>query len=126
RVSFEGWGPLPELPGRLASADAILGIFGTSDKALRVIPNKVYQGLAIGRAVVTAATPAFLPALRADEEQGLVWATPGEPESICAAVARLHRRREQLPVLGQAARASYETHYSNRAIATVLRDLLDH
>lgn len=38
RVSFEGWGPLPELPGRLASADAILGIFGTSDKALRVIP----------------------------------------------------------------------------------------
>ena len=38
----------------LASADAILGIFGTSDKALRVIPNKVYQGLAVGRAVLTA------------------------------------------------------------------------
>lgn len=125
RVSVEGWGPLPELPGRLASADAILGIFGTSDKALRVIPNKVYQGLAIGRAVLTAATPAFLPALRADEAQGLVWAKPGEPGSICAAVARLHQHRDQLPALGQAARTSYETHYSNRAIAAVLRDLID-
>ena len=124
RVSFEGWGPLPELPGRLASADAILGIFGTSDKALRVIPNKVHQGLAIGRAVITAATPAFVPALCADEEHGLFWATPGDPGSICDAVRRLHQRRDELPSLGKAARASYESHYSNRAIAAVLRETL--
>ena len=125
RVSFEGWGPLPELPGRLASADAILGIFGTSDKALRVIPNKVYQGLAIGRAVLTSATPAFLPALRADEAQGLVWARPGEAESICAAVARVHRHRPGLAALGKAARGTYERYYSNCVIRNVLSDLLD-
>ena len=125
RVSFEGWGPLPELPGRLASADAILGIFGTSDKALRVIPNKVYQGLAIGRAVITAATPAFVPELCADEEHGLFWATPGDPGSICDAVLRLHQRRDELPSLGKAARASYEAHYSNRVISHVLCDLLN-
>ncbi len=124
RVSFEGWGPLPELPGRLASADAILGIFGTSDKALRVIPNKVYQGLAIGRAVVTAATPAFLPELRADEDHGVFWAKPGDPGSICEAALRLHRRRDETPALGHAARATYEAHYSNRAIAQVLREIL--
>ena len=124
RVSFEGWGPLPELPGRLASADAILGIFGTSDKALRVIPNKVYQGLAIGRVVLTAATPAFLPELRADEAHGLFWAKPGEPLSICNAVRRLHQRRNELQPLGKIARTSYETHYSNRAIATVLREIV--
>ena len=125
RVSFEGWGPLPELPGRLASADAILGIFGTSDKALRVIPNKVYQGLAIGRAVITAATPAFLPDLRANEGHGLLWAKPGDPGSICDAVLRLHQRRDELPSLGKAARASYEAHYSNRVISHVLCDLLN-
>ncbi|MHB1374115.1 MAG: glycosyltransferase [Thauera sp.] len=124
RISFEGWGPLPELPARLASADAILGIFGTSDKALRVIPNKVYQGLAVGRAVLTAATPAFAPELRADEEHGLFWALPGDPGSICDAIRRLHQRRDELPSLGKAARASYESHYSNRAIAQVLREIL--
>ncbi len=124
RVSFEGWGPLPELPARLASADAILGIFGTSDKALRVIPNKVYQGLAVGRAVITAATPAFVPELRADEEQGLFWAEAGDPRSICNAVRRLHQRRNDLPSLGKTARASYEAHYSNRAIAAVLSEIV--
>ena len=124
RVSFEGWGPLPELPSRLASADAILGIFGTSDKALRVIPNKVYQGLAVGRTVITAATPAFPQALRADEDHGLLWARPGDAESICAAVRRLHQRRMERTALGQAARSSYERHFSNHEIARVLRDLL--
>lgn len=124
RVSFEGWGPLPELPARLASADAILGIFGTSDKALRVIPNKVYQGLAIGRAVLTAATPAFMPDLRVNEGHGLLWAKPGDPGSICDAVLRLHQRRVELPSLGKAARASYEAHYSNRAIAAVLLEIV--
>lgn len=124
RVSFEGWGPLAELPGRLASADAILGIFGSSDKALRVIPNKVYQGLAIGRAVITAATPAFPAELRADEEQGLFWARPGDAGSICGAVVQLHRRRAELQALGEAARASYAAKFSNRVIAEVLRDLL--
>lgn len=124
RVSFEGWGPLPELPARLASADAMLGIFGASDKALRVIPNKVYQGLAIGRAVITAATPAFLAELRADEEHGLLWAKPGDPRSIGEALLRLHQQRDELVSLGNAARASYESHYSNRAIAQVLREIL--
>lgn len=124
RVSFEGWGPLAELPGRLASADAILGIFGTSDKALRVIPNKVYQGLAIGRAVLTAATPAFVPELRADEDHGVFWAEPGDPGSICEAALRLHRRRDELASQGNEARVNYELHYSNRAIAQVLREIL--
>ena len=124
RVSFEGWGPLPELPGRLASADAILGIFGTSDKALRVIPNKVYQGLAIGRAVLTAATPAFTPELRADENNGLLWAIPGNPDSIRTAVERLHQRRSETRAIGAAARSTYEQHFSNLVIRDVLSILL--
>ncbi len=124
RVRFEPWGPLQELPGRLASADAILGIFGTTDKALRVIPNKVYQGLASGRAVITAATPAFAPELRGDEDRGLLWARPGDPASICVAVSRLHRRRAELMALGEAARATYEARYSNRVIEQVLRELV--
>ncbi|MCK6408210.1 glycosyltransferase [Thauera sp.] len=124
RVSFEGWGPLPELPGRLASVDAILGIFGRSDKALRVIPNKVYQGLAIGRAVITAATPAFVPELRADEAHGLLWAKPGDARSLCAAVTRLHQRRAALQALGEAARRTYERHYSNDVIRAVLAALI--
>lgn len=123
-VSFEPWGPLLELPGRLASSDAILGIFGTTEKAGRVIPNKVYQGLAIGRPVLTAATPAYPEALRADESQGLFWAVPGDAASIRAAVQRLHERRAELPALGKAARRSYQVHFSNQVIAEALERIL--
>ncbi|MFU2486572.1 glycosyltransferase [Thauera sp. WH-1] len=124
QVSFEGWGPLAELPGRLASADAILGIFGTSDKALRVIPNKVYQGLAIGRPVITAATPAFPAELRASEDHGLFWARPGDAGSVCAAVGRVHEARRELSKLGRAARARYDAHFSNDVIRARLQELL--
>lgn len=124
QVSFEPWGPLAELPGRLVTADAILGIFGTTDKAQRVIPNKVYQGLALGRPVITARTPAYPAGLTADESAGLLWAEPGVPGSICAAVERLHARRAELPIVAEAARRTYEQNFSNRVIADVLRALL--
>ncbi|HVB28040.1 MAG TPA: hypothetical protein VNE21_09045, partial [Mycobacteriales bacterium] len=44
RVSWRHWVPPEELPGLVASHDVCLGIFGTGPKALRVVPNKVYQG----------------------------------------------------------------------------------
>lgn len=126
RIDFETWGPLAELPGRLQGADAILGIFGDSDKALRVIPNKVYQGLAMARPVITARSPAYPPVLTADDTaaSGIFWSVPGDPESLRQAVRRLHAARDHLPELAAAARRTYETHFSNRVIADVLRPLV--
>lgn len=124
-VSFEGWGPLQELPGRLASADAILGIFGTSDKSLRVIPNKVYQGLAMGRPVITASTGAFPPAIRSDDSHGIFWAEPGDESSIVEAVRRLQACRGALPVSGQRSSQTYKSYFSNDVIRRAIVKILD-
>ena len=43
-VRWLDWVPAPELPALLAAHDVSLGIFGTSEKAMRVVPNKVFQG----------------------------------------------------------------------------------
>jgi glycosyltransferase involved in cell wall biosynthesis len=47
-----------ELVERMHEADVVLGIFGDSPKARGVVANKVWQGLAAGRPVVTLRTPA--------------------------------------------------------------------
>lgn len=56
---FVGPIPEPELAGHLAGADVVLGIFGDSEKARTVIANKVWQGLASGKTVVTRTSPAL-------------------------------------------------------------------
>lgn len=48
------WVPYEELPEKMRKSHLSLGIFSTNEKALRVIPNKVFQALALGRITITA------------------------------------------------------------------------
>jgi glycosyltransferase involved in cell wall biosynthesis len=95
--------PLDELPGELARAAVVLGVFGTSEKAAMVVPNKVYQAAAVGRPLVTRDGPA----LREVLEPGTQCLTcpPGDAAALAAAVARLLDDRALAAHLGQAARA---------------------
>jgi glycosyltransferase involved in cell wall biosynthesis len=50
--------PFAELPTWIANSDVVLGIFGNTQKTQRVVPNKLYQGLAVGRPLISGDTPA--------------------------------------------------------------------
>jgi hypothetical protein len=52
--------PEPQLAALIAESDVVLGIFGQSEKAATVIANKVWQGLACERFVVTRESAALL------------------------------------------------------------------
>jgi glycosyltransferase involved in cell wall biosynthesis len=52
-VEFPGSVDYADAPRLMHEAHVALGAFGAGEKAGRVIPHKVYQGLASGRAVVT-------------------------------------------------------------------------
>jgi glycosyltransferase involved in cell wall biosynthesis len=86
-VNFLGRRPYDALPAMIAASDLCLGIFGTSPKAQRVIPNKVFDALACGRAVVTADTPAARELLHPGGDAWLCEA--GSPEAIADAVSTL-------------------------------------
>jgi glycosyltransferase involved in cell wall biosynthesis len=58
KVTWLPWIEYDELPAVVAAAEVALGIFGTSDKAARVIPNKVFQALAAGTPLITRESPA--------------------------------------------------------------------
>ena len=59
KLRWDDWIPYPELVDAIGEADICLGIFGTSDKAASVIPNKVFQVLAAGRPLITRDSPAM-------------------------------------------------------------------
>jgi glycosyltransferase involved in cell wall biosynthesis len=57
-VEWIQWLEYERLPDEYRSAAFALGVFGSSDKAARVIPNKAFQALATATPLVTADTPA--------------------------------------------------------------------
>lgn len=56
-VTWHDWVEADDLPGLVAGHQVCLGIFSDTPKGVRVVPNKVYQGLAAGCVVVTSDTP---------------------------------------------------------------------
>ncbi|MBD8139589.1 glycosyltransferase [Frigoribacterium sp. CFBP 13605] len=59
RCTFVDAVPEGELLAHIARADVVLGVFGSSAKARGVVANKVWQGLACGRTVVTQRSSAL-------------------------------------------------------------------
>ena len=86
-VEWVPWVVYERLADELHAAGAALGIFGRSDKAARVIPNKAFQALACGTPLVTADTPAARELL-ADGESALL-VPPGDAGALANALRRL-------------------------------------
>jgi glycosyltransferase involved in cell wall biosynthesis len=78
------WVPYEALAGYIHEADVCLGIFDAGGKATRVIPNKIFQTLAVGAPVITADTPAIRELLAEGPAVRLV--EPGNPAALAAAV----------------------------------------
>jgi glycosyltransferase involved in cell wall biosynthesis len=64
RLQWIPWVPYRELAEWIHRSDICLGIFGDSDKASRVIPNKVFQILSTGTPLITRDSPAIRELLR--------------------------------------------------------------
>ncbi len=121
-VLFADWLPYAELPERIAQADILLGVFGTTPKAGRVIPNKVFQALACGKPVVTRRATAYPAGLA--EGSGLVWVEAGDAAGLAEQVALLAAAPERLAALGEQALAAYQTCFSReRMLADLGRTL---
>jgi glycosyltransferase involved in cell wall biosynthesis len=86
-VEHVAWVEYELIRTELHRAGCALGIFGTSGKARRVIPNKAFQALACGTPLVTADTPASRELLVDGESALLV--PPGDAEALAAAVRRV-------------------------------------
>ena len=122
-VEWVRWVEYEQLPQELHRAGAALGIFGTSDKALRVIPNKAFQALACGTPLVTADTPAARELLVHEHSALLV--PPGDPTALADALLRLAADPELARRLGDGGRAAYEAQASEPVLGARWRAVLE-
>ena len=123
-VVFEDRLAYHKLPARIQHADILLGVFGATQKAARVIPNKVYQALACGKPVITQRSPAYPITLSDADDAGIAWLGSHHAEDLATSVRRLSSDSTLRIKMGQAARLSYERNFSIRHIRSVLQVIL--
>ena len=122
-VDWISWVEYERLPMELHRAGCALGIFGTSAKAQRVIPNKAFQALACGTPLVTGDTPGARELLVDGESALLV--PPGDAEALAQALRRLAGDPTLAGRLSAAGRAAYDAHASEEVLGRRWRELLE-
>jgi glycosyltransferase involved in cell wall biosynthesis len=100
RVTWLDWVDFDELPKLVADHDVCLGVFGTTPKALNVVPTKVFQGAAAGCALVTSGSAPQRRLL----EAAAVFVPPGDPAALGVALRRLAANQGELIRMREAAR----------------------
>ncbi|MCO6502836.1 MAG: glycosyltransferase [Acidimicrobiales bacterium] len=98
-----------QLVDEMYRASVVLGVFGTSAKANRVIPHKVFEAVACGRPVLTADTEAIREGF---DDGAIATCPPGDPGALANALAELASDPARLRDLANGARAVYVRRYS--------------
>jgi glycosyltransferase involved in cell wall biosynthesis len=120
-VRWIDWAAADELPALVAEHDVCLGIFGTGPKALRVVPNKVYQGAAAGCAVITSDTA---PQRRAFGDAA-VFVPPGDAQALADAIRGLARHPEELAALRERARTAARERFTPARVVDALVERIE-
>jgi glycosyltransferase involved in cell wall biosynthesis len=122
-VRWDAWVDYERLPDIYRSAGCALGIFGTSEKAARVIPNKAFQALATETPLITMDSPAAREILEHERDALLV--PSGDANSLAAAVRRLAGDPKLSARIASRGRATYEEQASEAALGRRWRALLE-
>ena len=122
-VEHVPWIEYELLPAEIQRTGCSLGIFGSSGKAQRVIPNKAFQAIACAAPLVTADTPAARELL-VDEESALL-VPAGDAKALARAVRRLATDSELGRRIAAGGRAAYEREASEVVLGPRWRTIIE-
>ncbi|RRC95001.1 glycosyltransferase [Schaalia canis] len=119
-VQWIDWVDADALPALVAQHDVCFGIAGDTPKSLRVVPNKVFQGMAAGCCVLTSRTPPQVRLLG----DGVMWCEPGDSDSIARALIALSRDHALLQnARSRAAKCADSTFAPKEIVLPLIRTL---
>lgn len=98
-ITFVEWLEKAELVKRVAQADICLGAFGTTPQSLMTVQNKIYEGLAMARPVITGDSPAVHEMLKHGEH--LYLCERNNPQALAEAIRILKGDLDLCRRLGQ-------------------------
>jgi glycosyltransferase involved in cell wall biosynthesis len=127
-LTFLDWMDREALAHKIAQADVCLGAFGNTPQSLMTVQNKIYEGLAMGKAVVSGDSDAVRDALQHGEEVYLC--ERNNPASLAQAVLRLKNQPELQRKLEEngycAFQLKYSLHKNGQRFAAHLLELTGH
>jgi glycosyltransferase involved in cell wall biosynthesis len=121
-VEHVPWVAYERLPAEFHGAGCALGVFGTSAKTSRVIPNKAFHALACGTPLITADTGGARELLV--NEQNALLVPPGDPAALAAAARRLADDRALASRLSAEALRIFRERASERVLGLRWRGLI--
>jgi len=121
-IDFIEWVNYENLPNHIASADVCLGIFSSSEKAARVIPNKVFQAMAMGKAVITGRTPGSEEGL-VDRENVLL-CNVADAEDLASTIRMLQHDVALKKKIELNARQTFNSIFGNEAVKSSLQAII--
>ncbi|MEK7583051.1 MAG: glycosyltransferase [Patescibacteria group bacterium] len=125
RIIGDGqWVPYEDLPNLIRAADACLGIFGDTDKTLRVIPNKVYEAIAMAKPVISSDTPAIRELFT--DRENILLCRRADPEDLAEKILELRRDEQLRTRIAHGGHQLFLSRCTPKIIAAdLLRDLAD-
>lgn len=121
-VNFLGWVRYGDLPALISSADVCLGLFGSEEKAGRAVPNKVFECMAMGRAVLTRESPAVDEYFKNGED--ILTCKPASPDDLAEKILLLYRNEEMRERIAENGYKKYMESFTPVAIGRELKKYL--
>ncbi len=115
--------PYEKVPEVISAHDVVLGVFGTTAKAARVIGNKVYECMACRRPTINEFCTGYPP--EAADCPAIKFIPPGDPTALVAAVEAYRADWARRDDYFAAARDFFERHLSMEVVKRQLAAILD-
>ncbi len=121
-VTFHGYVSQDELLDNLARSQICLGVFGETKQSHYTIQNKVWEGLAMGRAVISGDSEVVRESLQ--DRQQIYLVERNNPQALADAIVALQENPELREAMAQAGHERFLRGNSIRAIGADMEKAL--
>ncbi len=123
QVQFTDWIEGDALPAYLADADVCLGAFGDTPQSLMTVQNKIYEGLAMGKPVISGDSPTVRAALTHGEH--IYLCRRDSPQSLADAILALYRDPALAKRIAEQGRLRFQEQFTVEANGARFRQHLE-